>query len=78
MNRISSSIAVITLLLATSLKAQVDPIEGSTTGFAGYIYRLYSPESASPEIASPSYYFYMDPLKAEMIMRNTLSPTSSH
>lgn len=57
MNRISSFIAVITLLLATSLKAQVDPIEGSTTGFAGYNYRLYSPESASPENRLPLILF---------------------
>jgi hypothetical protein len=57
MNRISSFITAITLLLAISLKAQVDPIEGSTTGFAGYIYRLYSPESASPENRLPLILF---------------------
>ena len=56
MNRILTALILI-LISATSLAAQVDPIEGSTTGFAGYPYRLYSPESASAEQPLPLILF---------------------
>ena len=39
------------------LRAQVDPIEGSTTGYAGYLYRLYTPETAGPENLLPLVLF---------------------
>lgn len=57
MIRFSLIFLILAFAPAFSLIAQVDPIEGSTTGFEGYPYRLYTPETATPDNPLPMVLF---------------------
>ena len=57
MTRLLTCLILLLTSLTLTLSAQIDPIEGSTSGYAGYPYRLYTPGDASVENPLPLIIF---------------------